>query len=113
MPESKTRIFNRILAIVGDAFIWIPILALCLITILGFLGDRIFRFDYLIPAELFPAALLGGGLLMWASLRARSRRGWIIGSLIGMVVMLFGSQGVAVVTGLLYWGFWVSYWCEI
>jgi len=100
MSGSKTGIFIRILAIVGDALMWIPILALFLITILGYLSGRIFRFDYLIPAELFPAAIIGGGLLVWVSLRVRSRQGWIIGSLSGLIAMLFGSQGIAMVTGM-------------
>ena len=39
-----------------------------------------FRFDYLMPVELFPAALIGGGLLVWVSLRARSRRGLMDGA---------------------------------
>ena len=59
-----------------------------------------FRFDYLMPAELFPAALVGGGLLMWAALRARSRRG-IIGWGLGIAVgSLVGGQALAVATGL-------------
>ncbi len=40
----------------------------------GVTRERIFRFDYLMPAELFPATLVGGGLLIWAALRAHSRR---------------------------------------
>jgi hypothetical protein len=60
----------------------------------------IFRLDYLMPAELFPLALLGGGLLLWAALRARARRWLIGGSLAGAVVLLFGSQALAVATGL-------------
>jgi peptidoglycan/LPS O-acetylase OafA/YrhL len=59
-----------------------------------------FRFDYLMPAELFPATLVGGGLLIWAALRARSRRrliGWGLGIAVGLLV---GGQVLAVVTGL-------------
>jgi hypothetical protein len=53
-----------------------------------------------VPAELFPAALAGGGLLLWAALRARSRRrliGWGLGIAVGLLV---GGQVLAVVTGL-------------
>ena len=52
------------------------------------------------PAELFPVALVGGGLLIWAALRARSRRriiGWGLGVAVGSLV---GGQALAVVTGL-------------
>ncbi|MBN1811399.1 MAG: hypothetical protein JXA14_06160 [Anaerolineae bacterium] len=62
--------------------------------------ERIFRFDYLLPAEFFLAALVGGGLLVWAALRARSRRrliGWGLGIAVGLLV---GGQALAVVTGL-------------
>jgi peptidoglycan/LPS O-acetylase OafA/YrhL len=52
-------------------------------------------FDYLMPAELFPLALAGGCLLIWAALRARSRRG--LGIAAGLLVV---GQVLAVVTGL-------------
>ena len=35
-----------------------------------------FRMDYLMPAELFLVALIGGALLIWAAPRARKRRGF-------------------------------------
>lgn len=58
-----------------------------------------FLFDYLMPAELFPAVLLGGILLLWAALRARSRRalvGWSLGLAAGL---LAAGQALAVATG--------------
>jgi hypothetical protein len=51
-------------------------------------------------AELFPFALVGEGLLLWAALRARSRYkliGWELGIAIDSLV---GGQTLAVVTGL-------------
>jgi hypothetical protein len=39
-------------------------------------------------------------LLLWAALRARARRGLIIGSLSSAVILLVGGQALAVVTGL-------------
>jgi hypothetical protein len=61
---------------------------------------RRFLFDFLMPAELFLVILVGGLLLLWTAFRARSRRaiiGWGLGA---AVVLLVGSQEVAVVTGL-------------
>lgn len=58
------------------------------------------RFDWLMPAELFVVALVGGGALLWAAIRARSRRALIGWSLGIAVVSLVGSQALAVVTGL-------------
>jgi hypothetical protein len=57
-------------------------------------------FDYLMPAELFPVALLGGGILLWAAIRARSHRGLIAWSLAAAVGLLVGSMVLATATGL-------------
>ena len=98
--EEKKDILTKALAIAGTALVWFPILAPVVLAVLGFIAGRRFLFDYLMPAELFPAALVGGGLLMGAALRARSRRGligWGLGTAVGLLV---GGQALAVVTGL-------------
>lgn len=61
---------------------------------------RILRFAYLMPAELFPAALAGGGLLLWAARRRRARGGQIGLALAGAAVLLVGGQALAVISGL-------------
>lgn len=97
--EKKSAI-TKTLAVAGTVLAWLPILATAGISIVGSLRDRAFRFDWLMPAELFPVALAGGGLLMWAALRARSRReliGWGLGVMVGL---LAGGQALAVATGL-------------
>jgi ribokinase len=63
-------------------------------------GSMLAHVDYLIPGEFFPAALIGGGLLIWAAIRAGIRRKLVIISLAAAVLMLFGSQALAVATGL-------------
>jgi hypothetical protein len=91
-------VFTKILAIAGTVLVWLPILAPILFSVVSLFADRMFRFDYLMPAELFPFALAGGLLLLWAALRARARRsliGWGLGCAIGLLV---GGQGLAVVT---------------
>ena len=91
---------TKVLAIAGTVLVWFPILATVVLSVAGSIGDRVFRFDYLMPAKLFPAALIGGGLLVWAALRARSRRGligWGLGVAVGLLV---GGQVFAVATGL-------------
>jgi hypothetical protein len=97
---GKRDIFTRTLAAVGTVLVWFPILAPILFSAGFLIRARMFRFDYLMPAELFPLALLGGGLLLWAALRARARRGLIGGSLGGAVAALFGGQALATITGL-------------
>jgi len=97
---EKKGVLTKILAIVGTMLVWFPILAPVLLSVAVIITERMFRFDYLMPAELFPATLVGGGLLIWAALRARSRRrliGWGLGIAVGLLV---GGQVLAVVTGL-------------
>ena len=97
---EKKGAFTKTLAIAGTVLAWFPILAPVLLSVVVILQARIFRFDYLMPAELFPSALVGGGALLWAALRARSRRRLIAWSLGLAVALLASSQGLAVVTGL-------------
>jgi len=97
---EKKGILTKILAIAGTVLVWFPILAPILLSVAVIITRGVYRFDYLMPAELFPAALAGGALLLWAALRARARQrliGWGLGSAIGLLV---GGQGLAVVTGL-------------
>jgi hypothetical protein len=92
--------FTKILAIAGTVLVWFPILAPVLISIIFFVQEGIFRLDYLMPAELFPFALAGGLLLLWAAIRARSQRG-LIGWGLGIAAgLLIGGQALAEATGL-------------
>jgi hypothetical protein len=97
---QKNNAFTKILAIAGTVLIWIPILAPILFGVISLITEGQFRFDFLMPAEIFPVALVGAGLLLWAGIRARSHWkliAWGIGVTIGLLV---GSQALAVVTGL-------------
>ena len=97
---AKKDRFTQILAIVGTVLVWLPILAPVFFAVIRFIQSRRFMLDYFFPAELFPVVLVGSGLLLWAALRARSRRGiigWSIGTAVGLLV---ASMAVATVTGL-------------
>jgi hypothetical protein len=97
---ARKGLFTKILAITGTVIVWLPILAPIIISAPEILRDHIFRFDYLMPAELFQLVLVGGGLLLWAALRARSQVklvGWCLAAAAGSLVL---SQAMAVVTGL-------------
>ena len=91
---------TKILAIFGTVLIWLPVLAPFLAGMGLFIRNGMFRFDYLMPAELFPSALLGGVILLWAAVRAHSRQKLIGWGLTLAVVLLFGGQTIAVITGL-------------
>jgi hypothetical protein len=88
------------LAITGTVVIWIPIVLPLGFGILRYATARRFQVDYLMPGELLPVAAVGAGLLLWAALRARSRRrliAWAMG--IGAAALVL-STTVAVATGL-------------
>lgn len=97
---GNKSILSKTLAIIGTIMVWLPILAPFFFGLLSLIGEGLFRFDYLMPAEFFPLVLVGGGVLVWAALRARSRRrliGWGLGI---AFLSLVGAQLLAVVTGL-------------
>lgn len=97
--ENK-RVFTKILAVTGTIFVWFPILAPILLTTIFFIQEHIFRFDYLMPAELGLFAFGGGILLLIAAIRMHSHLkliGWGLGI---ALVMIVGGQALAVVTGL-------------
>jgi hypothetical protein len=97
---QRKNVFTKILAIAGTFLVWFPILATIFISISYFPRAHRFLFDYLLPAELLPAFILGGLLLLWAAFRAQARRailGWSFGA---AVVLLFVAGGLAAVTGL-------------
>jgi hypothetical protein len=97
---EKRGVLTKILAIVGTILVWLPIAAPLLFSVLHYSRAKQFRLDYLMPAELVLVVLLGGGMLLWAALRARSRRALIAGGLGGAVVFLVAGQALAVATGL-------------
>lgn len=96
----KKDVLTQLLAIAGAALVWLPILTPVVLSAVRLITRPVFQFNFLMPAELFPAALLGGILLIWAALRARSRRGLILGAFGAATGALVGGQALAVVTGL-------------
>jgi hypothetical protein len=97
---KKKDVLTIILAIAGTFMVWFPIMAPIFFSIEHYLRARRFMIDYLMPAELFPAVLLGGALLLWVAFRAQARRGLIGGSLAAAVVLPFIGGALATVTGL-------------
>jgi hypothetical protein len=97
--ENK-GVFTKILAVTGTVCTWLPIAAPVMLTVAFLIIMRFFRFDWLMPAELFVFLLIGGALLLWAAIRARSRIKIIAWGLGIAVVMLFAGQQLAVLTGL-------------
>ncbi|MEZ4590654.1 MAG: hypothetical protein R3D55_05850 [Chloroflexota bacterium] len=97
---NKKNSATKMLAIVGTVLTWLPILAPIFFTVIFFMARGQFRFDFLMPAELFLLFLFGGGLLTWAAWQAHRHQkliGWAWGGAVAFVAL---SQGLAVVTGL-------------
>ncbi len=97
---GKRDSFSRLLAWTGTGLVWLPIVAPVVIAILMVGRSGRWLFDYLMPAELFPFALVGGVALLGGALRARLRVrpiAWALGTAIGLLV---GGQMLAVATGL-------------
>ncbi len=97
---ERAGTFTRALATIVTILAWLPIGATVLFAAAGLFAGRPLRFDYLMPAELFPLALAGGAVLLWAALRARARRGLIGWGTAAMVGFLLAGQGLAMATGL-------------
>lgn len=91
---------TRVLAGAGTVLVWLPIVAPLALAVGAYVSLGRFLLDYLMPAELFPVVLIGGGALLWASLRAKRYGAWIGRSLAIAVGLLFSSQALAVLTGL-------------
>jgi hypothetical protein len=91
---------RRVLAIAGTVLAWLPLAAPLVFALVSLASDGRFRFDYLMPAEVFPVALVGGALLLAAAILAHSRVRWIVASLAAAVILLVGSQAIAWFTGL-------------
>ncbi len=101
---------TKIFAAAGTLLLWLPVVAPVMFSLIRFgqmlrqngaaLAFERFTLDYLMPAELFPAALVGGCLLLVAAAQARARRGLIGGGLAAALALLVGGQVLAVLSGL-------------
>jgi hypothetical protein len=94
---KEKNALTKTLAIAGTALVWFPILAPILLSVVFIITNHVFRSDYLMPAELFLLALVGGGLLIWAALRAHSRQrliGWGLGIAAGLLIVTNGGRSL-------------------
>jgi hypothetical protein len=97
---EKRKVLARVFAIAGTVLAWLPLAAPLVFAVISLVGDGRFRFDYLMPAEVFPVALAAGAVLVAAAILARSRVPLIVASFAAAVVLLAASQSIAQLTGL-------------
>lgn len=100
LKVKNKGVFAKSLAILGLILVWIPVLLTIVIAVAGTIASHALRFDYLMPAELFPFAFIGALLLLWASLGARSKRILIICGFAALVVFPVIGSVIAQMSGL-------------
>ena len=98
MPQKN--VLTKTLAIGGTILVWFPILAPILLSVIPLIAERRFRLDSLMPMELFLFALVGSGLLFWATLRTHSRVKFIAWGIGIALFMFLGVQAFAEITGM-------------
>lgn len=88
MDTAKRKTLGIVLAVVGWVLVFLP-LALPLVFAIGALvSGRGFLLDWLMPAELFPAVLLGEVLLLAAAFVARTRKKLLAAPLVILAIMV-------------------------
>ncbi len=91
---------DKVLALAGTVLVWLPLALTVLSSVFGLLFRRSFLLDFLMPAELFPLALVGALILAWAAFRTRLRRMPIAVSGAAMVAFFACVLLVPLATGL-------------
>jgi hypothetical protein len=86
-------------AVTGSVLLWIPIGLMIVTAIIGSLSAGKLLMDYLMPAELFFLVLAGWVLLIIGSALSQTMRGPVVIIGAASVVVLIGSQILAVVSG--------------
>ena len=84
----------------GTVLVSLPIVAPLVFGLFSLVRSGRFRFDFLMPGELFFLVLGGAALLIWAAIRAKKflkAIAWLIG---GAIVLLVAVQGFAQISGL-------------
>jgi|WetSurSiteA1Bulk_404760.scaffolds.fasta_scaffold60248_1 hypothetical protein len=97
---NRENEITKVLAIIGLVLVWFTILAPLVLAIISLVSGGGFRLDYLMPAELFIVALVGGLSLIWAALRSRLYMKWIQWAFGIAFITLLGGATLAEVTGL-------------
>ena len=73
MPKRQG--FTRVLAIIGTVLLWLPVILVVVLTVGGVPKEvGWLPFSAVGAMDMFPVVVLGGGVLLWAALRARSHR---------------------------------------
>jgi hypothetical protein len=97
---DKKGLITRTLVTIGTVLIWFPMVLPVIFSGSRLLRAHIFRFDYLLPAEIFPVVLVGAALLLWGARRAHLRTAFIGGGFALTLASLALALILAQVTGM-------------
>ncbi|MCF7943512.1 MAG: hypothetical protein K9L21_03680 [Spirochaetia bacterium] len=97
---EKNTVITKILVIIGLILVWLTVLTPIVLAVAALFVMGRFLLDYMMPAEMFAAALGGAILLFLAAVRVKERRILIGGASGAAIFMLFGAQLTAVLTGM-------------
>lgn len=97
---EKKRSVTEAIAIAGALLVWTPILFMAVTSYLNTVAYETLQIDYMIPAQLFPCAFIGGLFLKWASQRAYLEQRQIAWGLGVAIAALVGALAVAELSGL-------------
>lgn len=97
---EKRVIACRVLAVAGTAVLWLVVAAPVVFAVVALVSRGGFRFDYLMPAELFFAVIAGGILLVVAAIVARSHVRPIVAVFAAVVLFIVAGMLVSRFTGL-------------
>lgn len=111
---EKKNWLTKTLAFVGTVLVSLPLIAPIVFSIILLITAGDFLLDYLMPAELGLLVLIGAGFLIWAAIRSKAYLKWLVWSFGLAIVLVFGSQALAGITGLasgrtdaIGWQYWV------
>jgi hypothetical protein len=93
-------VIAKILIVIGNIFLWFPIIAPLFFSIVTLFIRRRFFFDFLMPAELFPVVIIGSLFLFIATLLLKLKRKKFGFYLLAIILFLILGQITALVTGI-------------
>lgn len=98
--KKPSQMFMKNIIYIGSVIVWMPIFLTLFTSLIGSLNLKYFIIDYLMPAELFPAALIGSIIISYVSAVSKL---YLKSSVINFIILILSFSGInfaAVITGL-------------
>ncbi|MFN3283230.1 MAG: hypothetical protein ACK40Q_03235 [Pseudothermotoga sp.] len=97
---KKGKILIKIFAVTGTVFVFLPVFFSLLTSIISTIRDKVPRFDFLMPMELFTLIIVGGTFITYVAYKQKKGFKSTLANLIFVVISLVLSQSIAAVSGL-------------